>query len=212
MVTDPGQSVDVETALHEIDPTFRPLFRTDVGSHAMGFVNGQDYRVEFLTDASGRDKGAAVPMKGLPGLAAQPLPFLEYLLKDTTSSVLLHEDGVAVAVPDPARYAVHKMIVSVVRGTTVRGSKAKIAKDTMQAGRIVEALTASGASSDLGAAWMDAWRRGPTWRRHLVDGTARLDPDLRDALAGSVAYSARLQGLEGDTTLQKKLQALSPRP
>ena len=43
---------------------------------------------------------------------AQPLRFLDFLIRDPEPTVILHGPGIYVHVPAPARYAVHKLIVS----------------------------------------------------------------------------------------------------
>lgn len=56
------------------------------------------------------------------GLVLEPLKFMEYLLEGATQGALLSRDGVClVNLPDPARFAVHKLLVSAERrGVTLR--------------------------------------------------------------------------------------------
>ena len=76
--------------------------------------NARGYRVELLTPHQGADERGddLVPLPSLPGLGAQPLRFLDYLLYGEVPTVVLHGPGIAVNVPAPERYAVHKLIVA----------------------------------------------------------------------------------------------------
>jgi hypothetical protein len=53
----------------------------------------------------------------LPALKtnAQPLRFLDFLIRDPAPAVVLHGSGIYVHVPAPERYAVHKLILSLYR-------------------------------------------------------------------------------------------------
>ncbi|WP_204320311.1 GSU2403 family nucleotidyltransferase fold protein, partial [Proteus vulgaris] len=74
---------------------------------------------------------------------AEPLRFMDYLLRAPVRSVVLHGAGVAVTVPAPERFAVHKLIVSSRRLTDAIGA-AKSRKDVMQAGELIVALKEGG--------------------------------------------------------------------
>ncbi len=64
--------------------------------------------------------------------SAQPLRYLDFLNHQPVRSALLHRAGVAVLVPAPERFAVHKLIVSELRRAD-RESAAKARKDREQA-------------------------------------------------------------------------------
>lgn len=76
----------------------------------------------------------------------------------------MHGGGVGVVVPMPARYAVHELIVSI-----IRQDQDKALKDAAQAAFLIEALSASGPNR-LAEAWTNAWQRRPAWRQHLSAG------------------------------------------
>ena len=172
-------------ALREVDPTFAPVpsLRSPLLSNALRTARG--YRVELLTPHEGPDErgDALVPLPSLPGLGAQPLRFLDYLLLGEVPTVVLHGPGIAVNVPAPERYAVHKLIVATRRGGPGR---LKVAKDLAQAGSLIRALLATRQADLLRDAWDDAWQRGPRWRQALARGRQRLDPEAAAALAAVV--------------------------
>jgi hypothetical protein len=79
------------------------------------------------------------PTIEVPELKAyvQGLPYLKYLLGKSQEAPLLSPHGIVrVRVPVPERYAVHKLIVSQLRGTV----NSKAAKDLRQAATLVEAV------------------------------------------------------------------------
>ena len=103
-----------------------------------------------------------VLVKGL-GCAAQPLPFLDYLLEESVWVVALYGSGVRVRVPDPARYAVHKLIVASERPAAT----AKRKKDLLQAQELIEAHRLQRNADRIEQALDDARKRGPKWRKAI---------------------------------------------
>lgn len=190
LAQDHGISVAVDDTMEhaldqmtEIDPTFRPVPSMQGGGKTSAFVNAKGYRVEFLVPNRGSDdyQGDLTRMPALGGAAAQPLRFLDFLIRSPVRSVLLYGGGVSVTVPAPERYAVHKLIVA-----TRRKDREKIAKDIGQSAFLIEAMAPFHAL-ELTDAWIEAWRRGPKWQEALTRGKAMLAPEkaaiLRDVIA-----------------------------
>jgi len=154
--------------LKEVDKTFRPV------PHIQGERNVTSYRstgglgVDFLTPNDGPDTDA--PQR-LPALQtdAEPLRFLDYLIRDPEPAVVLHEAGVYVLVPAPERYAVHKLVVSRRRPAGV----AKQQKDIRQSAALLELLSKK-RSYELKNAWQQAYKRGKKWRQLLGEGLSQL--------------------------------------
>jgi hypothetical protein len=68
---------------------------------------------------------------------AQGLPYLKYVLSKSQQATTLSPHGVVmVRVPVPERYAIHKLMVSQLRGTAA----SKAAKDLRQAATLIEAV------------------------------------------------------------------------
>jgi len=100
---------------------------------------GGEARVELLTPHRGIDDDwAPVPIASL-AFGAQQIPFLDYLLEDAIEATYLYADGVRVRVPDPARFALHKLIVGANRS---RGEAAKSRKDFAQSDELIGILAA----------------------------------------------------------------------
>ncbi len=160
--------------LQRIDESFKPVPNLD--PHATtAYINEAKYKVEFLTPNRGSDEhqGKPTEMAALGGASATPLRYLDFLIKDPIWSVILHRGGVPVRVPDPARYAVHKLIVSTVRHES---SFAKADKDLFQAGILIKALS-NRRSFDLGEALAIAENTGPKWQAAIKRALAGLGED-----------------------------------
>ena len=174
--------------LHEVDPTFRPVPHSSGSPKSTNFINAGKFRVEFLTPNRGSDdyEGKPANMPALGGAAAEPLRFLDFLIRNPVRSVLLHGGGVPVTVPSPERYAIHKLIVSERRQDKMTS---KISKDIAQTAALVEAMRQT-RFVDLSSAWQEAWARGPAWRQELINGMARLDRETVLQLAEAVSKGA----------------------
>jgi hypothetical protein len=77
-------------------------------------------------------------------------------------AVALYNAGVAIVVPQPARYAVHKLIVAQERRT----NRIKRMKDLAQARELMTILQETDPHA-LDDALEDARSRGPQWRTHI---------------------------------------------
>ena len=80
-------------------------------------------------------------------------------------------------VPDPARYALHKILVYVERR---RKNPEKAMKDLRQAAALVEVLSEFRADS-LDALWRDILDRGPGWRKRARTGFTAIEKELPDS-------------------------------
>ena len=148
-----------------------------------------------MTPLRRASKDALAAVAGVPGLGAQRLRFLDYLIADPVPSLVLHDAGVAVTVPQPMRYAVHKLMLAALRGSGAGAAASpKSVKDLAQAELLVEAAPAARAEIELGTAWLDAWGRGPAWRKVLREGTLKLLMPPLQGLASAVIESAALSG------------------
>ena len=176
---------DMTAVLRDVDPSFKPLPGLNDRAGPVIFENAARFRVDFLTPHRGSDDqmGSSLAMPALGGAAAQPLRFLDYLIHRPVRSVVLYGPGVAVQVPAPERYAVHKLIISTRRRDDGAG-QAKARKDVLQAGELLEGLVMVGRGHVVAPAFEEAWARGPTWRQLIAAGVAKLPASTRRAIAG----------------------------
>jgi hypothetical protein len=164
----------VMDVLRKIDKSFRDVPNASDSRRSTSYVAKDGIRVDFLTPTRGvnTDKPQSLPSLKT---AAQPLPFLDYLIYQPEPAVILYNAGIYVQVPPPARYAVHKLIVSRRRPEGF----AKRDKDLLQAEALL-AVLAEKRPHELQLAWQEAYKRGPTWRRLLTEGLSQLGASVRD--------------------------------
>ncbi|MDZ7828960.1 MAG: GSU2403 family nucleotidyltransferase fold protein [Halofilum sp. (in: g-proteobacteria)] len=84
-----------------------------------------------------------------------------------------------VSIPDPARFAVHKLLISRERPST---EQAKGRKDLQQAALLLHVLLEE-RPSDVRHAWKDASERGRNWSRRLHQAHTALPDEIRQALS-----------------------------
>ncbi|HVO14175.1 MAG TPA: GSU2403 family nucleotidyltransferase fold protein [Alphaproteobacteria bacterium] len=135
---------------------------------------GAEARVELLTPLS---TGRPWTPKVIASMAfgAQQVPFLDYLIEKPVPATYLFDDGVRVTVPDPARFALHKLIVAENRDISAR---AKAAKDVDQAAQLIATL------SDIDGRTLDKAARalaaaGSSYLTKARRGAARLPEDVK---------------------------------
>jgi hypothetical protein len=158
--------------LKSVDDKFRPVPQLGDEHGAAKFQASGGLRVEFLTPNRGSDDHLGKPAKlpALGGATAEPLRFLDFLIHQPVRTVMLHKGGIPIFVPDPARYAVHKLIVSARR----RQDNGKDLKDLRQAQNLAVALSETGRFDDLREAYDEAISRGPQWREAIAKSLDRL--------------------------------------
>jgi hypothetical protein len=132
--------------------------------------NEKEFRLDFLTTVG---RAGEVPYEH-PNLhvTLQPLKFMEFSLENVQQTALLSTRGaILVNVPHPARYALHKLIVS---GEREGPFAAKSGKDIMQAGLLLGALRETN-PWEVEQAWQDLKGRGEGWKSRAQRGLANLD-------------------------------------
>ena len=177
--------------LQSVDRSFRPVPHRSGQAAFSSFQNKNSYKVEFLTTNRSSDDYMDQParMPALGGASADPLRFLEFLIRDPVRTVVLHKSGIPVTVPDPSRYAVHKLIVASRRHNDGQ-SAVKRDKDIRQAAILFEAILQTRRSSDLALAYNEAWKRGDAWRAGIRAGAAMLPDEGRKHLKACLRTGA----------------------
>ncbi|MBK5967617.1 MULTISPECIES: GSU2403 family nucleotidyltransferase fold protein [Thiorhodovibrio] len=167
----PPEMPPIGSVLERLDMGFLPVPALDPRAASTSFhVRGQSLRVDLLTPLIGKPRAADVFVPGL-GAAAQPLRFLDYLIEAPVPAVMLGKrDLVLVNVPDPARFAWHKLLVSEERCLAMA---AKRAKDRAQAAQLIRVLKEE-APEQLAKARAQLEARGPGWVRRLERALAHI--------------------------------------
>ena len=173
----PQTEADLPKALDALNMGFLPVPGLNPKSPQTSFkVRGQALRVDLLTPARGARDGKPVLIPRLKA-AAQPLELLDYLLEAPVAVPLVDGGATLVNVPDPARFALHKLIVGA-RRPVVEQSKA--GKDRQQAAEMIEALHED-RRGDLTLAAEALKKRPAVWRTRLRAQLASLPDDLKTA-------------------------------
>ena len=174
----------LEDSLRQIGPF---IARPSLHEHATAWRDRDSgIMVELLTPNEGPDREEPLELPAL-GAYAQPLRFLDYAIHEPTQAAALYRSGVLVNIPQPARYAVHKLIVAARRAQT---ASAKARKDIEQAAALIRVL-AEDRPDELEQAFVEARGRGPSWREHVDKGARRLPSDAASALRDVVGEAAK---------------------
>ncbi len=182
--TVPADLLDI---LRVVEPDIRPVTKVFDDRSPIGYLAGRPggaLKLEFLTPMRGPDEDGPGQ---LPALAtgAQPLRFLDYLIYQEQKAVVLHGAGVLVNVPDPTRFAFHKLIVS-----QRRTNLAKAHKDLVQAQTLLDVLVQD-RPGDVADFWEDLCGRGEKWRSLAMAGLSGMDADVKDRVVDIVKTTPR---------------------
>ncbi|MEA3493055.1 MAG: GSU2403 family nucleotidyltransferase fold protein [Candidatus Margulisiibacteriota bacterium] len=128
-------------------------FKTGFNSDGSIYLWSADLKIEFLTAERGRGTDKAKEIKNL-SLKAIPLRFVDMLFKNP---VLVKEEGVKISIPNPAVFAVHKILIS-----DRRKKPEKKHKDLEQALHVLEAI-------DLDDVKHIYHTFPKTWRKSILD-------------------------------------------
>jgi hypothetical protein len=159
LAADEGEAT-LETILKRADPSFRPIPALARGAPPSHFRSASGFLVDLLTPQLRRSDPNPMPLKALAAGAA-PIQHLGWLIEMPVPAAALHGPGVSVRVPQPARYAAHKLIIAQKRRTEA----AKRQKDLLQAKALIEALRRSDpwgladAIDDARSRGRDGWQR-----------------------------------------------------
>jgi len=182
----PEAGGDVPATLEGLEMGFLPVPQLDPRSPSTSFkVRGQGLRLDLVTP--GRNPRRTQPV-AIPRFraSAQPLPFLDFLMQRPTRGAVVDGGGILVNVPDPARFAFHKLIVAGERGASLH---AKRDKDLHQAGQVFEILVQE-RPDDVRLSWVEIHRRGGGWVGRVrtgLESLGRLSRDVGAAVRNLIA-------------------------
>lgn len=142
-------------------------------------IRGEEYTVELFTPLIGKPHGKPIKIPQLKS-AAEPLRYLDYLIEEVQTTAIPHNIGLLVNVPDPARFALHKLVISQRRPTS---QTAKSAKDINQAQQLLEVLVEIRPGSII-MALEAAHKMGIKFENALNKALGLLPPELRNDIDG----------------------------
>ena len=149
-------------------------------------LRNRDLTVSLLTPLQGKPSGKPVLLKGL-NAAAEPVRFLDYLMENSQPAAVLVGAGLLVFVPDPARFALHKLAISQRRPPAFI---AKSRKDISQAAAVLEVLNEL-RPGDIHAAGQAARQVGAKFVKQVIAGAGRLDDNLGNLVHTAIAEPAQ---------------------
>ncbi|MBN1282622.1 MAG: hypothetical protein JXA24_02470 [Proteobacteria bacterium] len=162
--------VDILAVLRKSGLDFHEVPALSAKYPSSSFLSAAGLRVDLLTPLAGRPRGN-VALPRILGAGATPLPFLDFLIRDSIDAVLIGPDrGIAVTVPSPARFAVHKLAIAARRPAS---EAAKTLKDIEQASELIAAL-AEEQPAELATALRSAARIGGKFKSYLDKGKRML--------------------------------------
>lgn len=169
---------NVPEVLAGLEQGFLPVPQLDPRNPSTSFkVRGKGLRLDLVTPARSQRQSAPVAIPRFKA-AAQPLPFLDFLVHRHLRGAIVDGGGILVNVPDPARFAFHKLIVAGERGAAMH---AKRDKDLHQASQVFEVLVQE-RPDDVRLAGEELRRRGRGWVKRVetgLDALGRLSPEVR---------------------------------
>lgn len=166
----PQINSDIPAALDSLHMGFLPVPRLSHKEPSTHYaIRNNQLRLDVLTPKT-QGSDSPVFIKRF-NCAAEPLNYLSYLIESPASSVLLDSSPVLINVPQPARYAMHKLIVSQIRDAS---NDAKRPKDLYQAHQIFSVLQEN-RPFDIQPAWDDLVGRGPKWKKYVEAGLIAME-------------------------------------
>lgn len=152
---DKASSMSFEEILKSVDPTYRAIPGLDRKSLPSRFRSNSGFFIDLLTQTQKRGEPETLPLPSLRA-GATPLQHLAWLIENPASVVILAGAGHLVHVPQPARFAVHKLILAQKRSPIDR---LKRQKDLKQAECLIAALKTSDPEAIIDA-YEDACAQG----------------------------------------------------
>jgi hypothetical protein len=178
----PGPGSDIPGVLEALQMGFLPVPQLDPRKPSTSFVvRGKGLRLDLLTPLRGRRVQKPVFIPRLKA-AAQPLPFLDFLISRPVRGVIVDGGGVLVNVPDPARFAIHKLIVSGEREAMMHTRREK---DLTQAAQVFSILLED-RPGDIGIAWEEIRSHGKGWIKRVQKGVAAMERFTGSVIAGKI--------------------------
>ncbi|MGM0558870.1 MAG: GSU2403 family nucleotidyltransferase fold protein [Myxococcota bacterium] len=173
-VTVPDVDVDLVEALEQADKGFFPVPTLNKKHPSTSFsVRGTELSVSLLTPMRGPPSGEPKRISSLDAMA-KPLRFLDYILEDIQPAAIPVRAGVLINVPSPARFALHKLVVSQRRPAAMQ-TKSK--KDLAQAEQVLRVLLEE-RPGDIHFAADAAHEMAPKFLMQLRRGLTHIDYEI----------------------------------
>lgn len=169
----PDLHADVPAAIESLKMGFFPVPRLSNKEPSTSYaIRGRTLRIDLVTPMRG-GSNKPVAIRRFKA-AARPLKYLEYLIEDPVSAAMISGTPCLVKIPQPARFALHKLIISQERGAT---SADKRKKDVLQAKAVLEILRED-MPLEIEKAKAAIMKKSGSWTKHLKSACAAYDVEL----------------------------------
>jgi len=180
----PLLKADVPKTLEGLEMGFLPVPPLNPKHPSTSFiVRGNALRLDLLTPKENQGKGDPVFLPRF-NVAAQPLRFLDFLMADPVKGAVIDGGGVLVNVPQPARFALHKLIVFEERPVTAH---AKGMKDLAQAAQLLKVLMDE-RPGDVLLVWEELRQRGSGWVKRVENALTTSIDEYREVFEKAAAF------------------------
>ena len=137
-------------------------------------IRSKRLEIDILTPMHGKESSAPIYIPSLKTYA-EPVRYLDYLLKDVQPAMLVYGRGILVNVPSPAYYALHKLVVSCNRPVAFQ---TKALKDISQASQLLDVLMTD-RPGDIEIALQDTQSMPKKFIKLLHQGISKLPENLK---------------------------------
>jgi hypothetical protein len=183
----PDRKINLRQAIVDSELGFIEVPTLDRKSPSTRFrIRGQPLSVDILTPMVGRTSSKPVHIASLD-VYAEPVRFLDYLLIDAQPAAIVAKAGILVNVPAPARFALHKLVLSVRR---VAAFQSKASKDLIQAEQLIQLLLRD-RPGDLRMAWAAALKQPDKFGQQLRLGMTKMTSETQTKLARITSVKQR---------------------
>ncbi|MEW6184657.1 MAG: GSU2403 family nucleotidyltransferase fold protein [Thermodesulfobacteriota bacterium] len=177
----PDLRTNIPDVLEGLQMGFLPVPPLDPRKPSTSFkVRGKGLRLDLLTPLRGRQRQGPVFITRL-NAAARPLSFLDFLITRPVRGAVIDGGGILVNLPDPARLAFHKLIVSAERETVMH---TKREKDLHQAAQLFSIL-AEERPGDIRMVLEEIHLKGKGWVKRIREGLSalkKMDPTVAEKM------------------------------
>lgn len=149
-IPDSGETIRIPEVVRELDSSFFEVPQLNLKQASTSLMSRKTkVKIDFLTTQRSWNDHEPHYFPDL-AIAAEPLRFMDYLVGERLfQGVLIGAYAIPVTLPDPARFAIHKLVIAQERAAAFQ---TKVEKDIAQATEIIEALLEVGREDDVEAA------------------------------------------------------------
>ena len=211
-IPDSGNVIDVPAIVKAGDASFFPIPELNHKHPSTSMMSSKTkVKIDFLTVQRNGADSAPHYFNDL-SIAAAPLRFMDYLIGgESCRGLIVGTYPIPVNLPDPARFAIHKLVIAQERTFDL---ETKVAKDVRQATEVIEALIDLGREHELRRAVTDLIDLcGNKSVTNLRKSLEKMDGEPKQ-LVESAVQKCLLDGLSSgaQTRSTKAIKSLAKKP